>query len=591
MKTARSDMLSRSPSVAGALGVKTARSDMLWPGDRVEVFFRSRIDELGCFPVTDALSAQLRPRFGWTDCWVPARVLEERAAGDVLVCHTHPLWSNRGGDLLCDRELAATAAAAAAACNSDKSGSAEEATKLASAAGCTGCFSRADVRVFGDGIAAPVMSVVVVRWGGETTDFNEAQWGALSSSVSDRYIHSFLDQMYACLGPAYEVLSIFVETGADLARVPLGGTLSSLLRGSHRCALYFLWPTLAQDGGEQQMGMLPAGDVFGAMRQVEAAGIPTRFPHPSQLYAILLSKEWQASLCLSREYWVPPTTLVNRAAVASDPRHAASGAMAALERIRASASARGCNGDAPARSSVHPLAGTPGIRLGVAKLGHAWETKQVRVFVGEAQLAAALKELCKARGCEATSVIVQDFIPNDFEMRVYVIRGVIRHTIFSSFGGFNEDGLAYNFVQKSRVAAVSDWLCADERAMERAERRAAKLVERWLAWLSCLASAHGAPPAIRMDFLVRRTAPGRAKVYTLELTELGFSLLGWYQGPRLVLSALLESCFDDTGATAAESELLHAHRQTAPLAGDVDEKPHADPTHRRFNQRKRRYDE
>jgi hypothetical protein len=39
--------------------------------------------------------------------------------------------------------------------------------------------------------------------------------------------------------------------------------------------------------------MVPAGAVFGAMRQTEAVGISTRFPHASQLYALLLSKEWQ----------------------------------------------------------------------------------------------------------------------------------------------------------------------------------------------------------------------------------------------------------------------------------------------------------
>ena len=50
----------------------------------------------------------------------------------------------------------------------------------------------------------------------------------------------------------------------------------------------------SQDGSAQQMGMVPAGAVFGAMRrQTEAVGISTRFPHASQLYALLLSKEWQ----------------------------------------------------------------------------------------------------------------------------------------------------------------------------------------------------------------------------------------------------------------------------------------------------------
>ena len=50
------------------------------------------------------------------------------------------------------------------------------------------------------------------------------------------------------------------------------------------------------------------------------------------------------------------------------------------------------------------------------------------------------------------------------------------------------------------------------------------LVARWLVWLRCRSC--DAPPALRMDFLVKRTGPGQAEVNTLELTELGFSMLG-----------------------------------------------------------------
>ena len=55
-----------------------------------------------------------------------------------------------------------------------------------------------------------------------------------------------------------------------------------------------------------------------------------------------------------------------------------------------------------------------------------------------------------------------------------------------------------------------------------------------------------------MDVLVRRVRQGAAEVFTLELTELGFSLLGWEEGPHVVLCAVLESCFDDVGATPEE---------------------------------------
>lgn len=179
------------------------------------------------------------------------------------------------------------------------------------------------------------------------------------------------------------------------------------------------------------------------------------------------------------------------------------------------------------------------------------------------------------------------------------------------------------------------------------------LVARWLVWLRCRSC--DAAPALRMDFLVKRTGPGQAEVNTLELTELGFSMLGcagiawalhvctlhvhvhrsmcahcmcaadtlrvhavcmpcvscayssfshtascentaytrhvqqacawwnaphacthgrtpppappaprlcgrWTDGPQLVFGALLESCFDDVGATEAEAERLRLFR-------------------------------
>ena len=183
-------------------------------GDDVEVFFRMAHDKHRSFPVVNRAAAQLRPRVGWTDGWLPARVLDAWAPpkGDgvekrVHICHTHALWSNRDGELLSQKELDATQYAASAAAQSPG----PVAVRLASDAGCDGWYAPRDVRRRPRGCAlAPTLSVVVVRWGGPTTgeEFNERQWGPLSASVSDRYIDSFLEHTYACLGPAYESLSI-----------------------------------------------------------------------------------------------------------------------------------------------------------------------------------------------------------------------------------------------------------------------------------------------------------------------------------------------------------------------------------------------
>ena len=82
--------------------------------------------------------------------------------------------------------------------------------------------------------------------------------------------------------------------------------------------------------------------------------------------------------------------------------------------------------------------------------------------------------------------------------------------------------------------------------MADAERTVGVLVTRWMRWLTSVSS--DAVPAIRMDFLVQRVAPGRSEVRSLELTEMGFSLFRWKGGPSIVLGALFDSFFDDAAS-------------------------------------------
>ena len=112
--------------------------------------------------------------------------------------------------------------------------------------------------------------------------------------------------------------------------------------------------------------------------------------------------------------------------------------------------------------------------------------------------------------------------------------------------------------------------------MVHAEELAHGLVRRWLLWLRAVGAE--TPPAIRIDFLVRRVSPGRAELHTLELTEAGFSLLGWRGGPAAVMGALLDACFDDTGPTQDEQSLLRAFHARQPADGAAD----AEATHTRF---------
>ena len=231
-----------------------------------------------------------------------------------------------------------------------------------------------DVRRPGQGYQ-PALSLLVMRWGGEQTQFNVEQWGAASASVSDTYVEAVLDQtLYQRLGPNYEVISAFIESGADMLKLQPSAVVQ-LMHGRHLCALYFLWPVMAQDGGDiEQSGMVNQSAYFSTLRAFEAAGVPTRFPHASQLYETLLAKDWQASLCLFPRLRVPPTVIVNRAAVVRSPRTAAAHVLDALSQCRSMR----YESESAEPDCLRPMEGE--IRKGVVKLGFAWEAAHVRIF-------------------------------------------------------------------------------------------------------------------------------------------------------------------------------------------------------------------
>eukprot|EP00966_Prymnesium_polylepis_P245837 5686511-Prymnesium_polylepis.1 len=89
----------------------------------------------------------------------------------------------------------------------------------------------------------------------------------------------------------------------------------------------------------------------------------------------------------------------------ADPQRAAAVALRALGQLRAAGRS---NGEDPEQYYSE---------CGVVKLGYAWEATHVRFFEGQAALARAMSFLCTQEGCESTTMVVQDFVPNDFEMR------------------------------------------------------------------------------------------------------------------------------------------------------------------------------
>lgn len=131
-------------------------------GERVQVFYRMNADPGGYFPVPNLAAGCLRPRFGRTDGWIDARVeadwppVEVGSSGGnaadryprIKIRHTHRNWSNRSGERL----------------NPD------------SDSDMVVWMDANDVRHISPEVNQVVsLSVLVVRWGGEQTQFNVEQ--------------------------------------------------------------------------------------------------------------------------------------------------------------------------------------------------------------------------------------------------------------------------------------------------------------------------------------------------------------------------------------------------------------------------------
>jgi hypothetical protein len=109
---------------------------------------------------------------------------------------------------------------------------------------------------------AVTLSALIVRKQAKTEDgeFNEEQWGPVSSSVSDSYVTAVERTFYGALGPDYEVFTAFVERSSDLLNL-MPAAVTAAMTGKHKCACYFLWPTVFQDHATDETGCVHAGVV------------------------------------------------------------------------------------------------------------------------------------------------------------------------------------------------------------------------------------------------------------------------------------------------------------------------------------------
>jgi len=314
--------------------------------------------------------------------------------------------------------------------------------------------------------------------------------------------------------------------------------------------MYFLYPTAFEEGcvptmetgGDNGAALVHQKSLFRMIQAVERAGVPTRFPHCSGLYEQLTSKRWTCQLSLTPHLRVPPTVAVPRMLTEQSCVGAAVEALAALRLVKGQQALLRGEG-----AGAEPAA----VERGVAKLGFSWEALDVKFWEGQAGLQDALSQLTQAieiskevtaqpHDCEF--VIVQEYVPHDLELRLYVVDGSVEASIYTKFCSIKEN-LEFGDFQQSfdRAETARRWMGGDLAALEDGERRCRELTGHWLAWVR--AQTCEVPPGIRFDYFVKRgSQPGTATVWTLEICELGFSMLGHAGLPAKVFAAMLRSC-------------------------------------------------
>lgn len=503
--------------------------DYLTKGQPVSIFHRYCQDPNGYFMVQTSSQGILHPSVGKTDGWTEGVATQDWDARNYNVNDfntwpeirwTHGRWYNRRGHKL-DVSRADMTTQRVMAEQIRKLGEPSEANNT------------------------PLLSLFQVRWGGNqpVNPVTEGQggWGQIGSTPSDNYINGWENTVFQMLGPTYEIISTFIQSSEELLKLH-AGTVRPMLRGSHVGALYFLWPIGYQDGHEFP-AYVQNSKLLSLMVNMESSGVPTRFPHNSHLYKVFASKEWTSQMCLHPLLKTPLTTMVSHSAVVQNHDKAAAMAMTALNNL------------AKARTDWAGLMGQPTpkpgpINHGVAKLGWSWEAMDVRSWKNKQQLSNGLLELAEQPGSFMESVFVQEWVDFDVEMRHFIVEPnlsdpetwkpkKIIYTVFKA----HDAGCFRDFDRYDRNGCLRTCFQNDDAALADAEAQAQELIGRWLQWLQ--AQSHELPVVTRFDILAKRTGPGKANIMTGELTELGGCFLGWPEGPGVVMSAMLRSCFKD----------------------------------------------
>merc|ERR1712224_266110 len=109
----------------------------------------------------------------------------------------------------------------------------------------------------------------------------------------------------------------------------------------------------------------------------------------------------------------------------------------------------------------------------------------------------------------------------------------------NAWSGSMENGSRRSFHKLDESKILKQYWSGDEEAYRSATDEAINISQFLVAWLR-LNDAQPVP-MIRLDFMLRRLAPGRARVVFGEYCEMGACSLGWEEGPPTVMRAAVDA--------------------------------------------------
>ncbi|CAD7955058.1 unnamed protein product [Amoebophrya sp. A25] len=222
-------------------------------------------------------------------------------------------------------------------------------------------------------------------------------------------------------------------------------------------------------------------------------------------------KEWTHSLCLNPRLRIPATIAVPRMWIERDimengnTKKTAQKALKMLQMVRDKQNQMGM---CPAKKIVH----------GVSKLGYSWEALDVKMWKEDQppnagssayKLHSSLYELTQhiditdnlvGQAHVLDHVLVQEFIPHVFELRLYFIENECKFEMFTRFDKVkpNHEFGEFNYLQRKDVL---DLMGDDKEALEAGIELAKTTGRELLDWLR-IESLEDIIPAIRFDFFV-----------------------------------------------------------------------------------------